>query len=68
MREQWWLWKTVSTRCSYSKEVNTSSPPKQARAVVAMDNGKHVVLVLEIGQNLFIVNQARTVVAMEKRS
>jgi hypothetical protein len=30
-----------------------------------VDNGEHEVLVLEIGQNLFIVNQARTVVAME---
>jgi hypothetical protein len=51
----------------YSKEVNTSSSSNQARAVVAMDNGKHEVLVLEIGQNLFIVSQARAVVAMEKR-
>jgi len=33
----------------------------------AMENDEHEVLVLEVGQNLFIDNHARTMVAMDKR-
>ena len=55
----------MSTKCSYSKEVNTSSPPDHARAVVAMENGRHEVLVLERGQHLFTAKHARAVVAID---
>jgi hypothetical protein len=39
-----------------------------ARIMVAMDKGKHGVLVLEKGQNFFTVDHARAMVVMESIS
>mmetsp|Transcript_82290 Transcript_82290/g.164499 ORF Transcript_82290/g.164499 Transcript_82290/m.164499 type:complete len:89 (+) Transcript_82290:235-501(+) len=76
MCEQWWRWNTASTKCSYSKEVKTSSPSIMREQWRRWKNDEHEVLVLEVGQtssstkgqNFFTVDHARAMVVMESIS